>query len=266
MTYILENKAEADRLKLQDNIEAYDLNLDLGDFEINENDKVLDAGCGSGIVSLFLKKNFKMKGLDSCDFSELRMKQAQKYLLEHRIGNVSFFQCDLENIPQANNSYDKVVCRFVYEYLKAPELVTKEFYRVCKPGGQVRVIDLDGVVCNLQSNNSELTQMLNHLTKSALEDHHLDFFAGRKLYSHMMTAGFKDIEYKARPMLFKGEDLQKEIHNYTERFAFARSLLDSVFNGHAPAQRFIDTYLAELAKKDSLLFYNNFVVTGKKPA
>ena len=264
MAYILENVAEAQRLELQDEIEAYSLESDLGDFDINKSHQVLDAGCGSGIVSLFLKQNFAMKNLESCDFSELRMKQAEKYLIDHSVNSVNFFQCDLESIPKESDSYDRVVCRFVYEYLKNPAKVTSEFYRVCRPGGSVRIIDLDGVVCNLQSNNPELTKMLNHLTIRSFEDHHLDFFAGRKLYSHMLGAGLKDISYTARPMLFKGNDLKKEIQNYEERFIFARPLLDSVFQTPNAAQKFIDMYLNELSAPKSILFYNNFVVTGKK--
>lgn len=264
MSYVLENTAEAERLKLQDSIEAYDLKLDLGDFDITPSHKVLDAGCGAGIVSLFLKKHFGILDLESCDFSDLRMKQAEKYLLDNSAGGVSFFQCDLEKIPKDSQTYDRVICRFVYEYLQNPLLVTSEFYRVCKVGGKVRLIDLDGVVCNFQTNNSVLTKMIDLFTARSLRDHHLDFFAGRKLFGHMRSAGFQDIQYQIRPMQFVGADLEKEILNYRERFVFARPLLETVFEGPKNAQRFIDLYLAELQSNESVLFYNNFAVTGSK--
>ncbi|WP_408096021.1 class I SAM-dependent methyltransferase [Peredibacter sp. HCB2-198] len=265
MAYVLENTAEARRLKLQDDISVYSLNHDLKDLKITSKDKVLDAGCGAGIVSLFLKKNYEMHSLESCDFSDIRLKQAEKYLVDNNAGeNVSYFQCDLERIPKNDHSYDKIVCRFVYEYLPNPLKVTQELHRLCKPGGVVRLIDLDGVVANLHTNNSELRDMLILLTKKAYEDHHLDFYAGRKLFAHMKGAGFKDVSYQVRPMAFHGEDLLKEVENYRERFNFGRALLDSVFGSPKMAQRFIDAYLEELTSKDSLLFYNNFIVTGSK--
>jgi ubiquinone/menaquinone biosynthesis C-methylase UbiE len=166
MSYILENTAEAERLKLQDKITAYDLNLDLGDFDIKSFHHVLDAGCGAGIVSLFLKKHFRLEHLDSCDFSDLRMKQAEKYLNDNAFSSSNFYQCDLEEIPKTSETYDRIVCRFVYEYLQKPLEVTKELYRVCKINGRVRLIDLDGVVCNFQTNNSELKKMLVHFIRS----------------------------------------------------------------------------------------------------
>ena len=265
MAYVLENTAEAKRLKLQDEIGVYSLNHDLKDLNITSKDKVLDAGCGAGIVSLFLKKNYKMHSLESCDFSDIRLKQAEKYLNDNNAGdNVSYFQCDLEKIPKNDHSYDKIVCRFVYEYLPNPLKVTQELHRLCKPGGVVRLIDLDGVVANLHTNNNELRDMLLHLTKKAYDDHHLDFYAGRKLFAHMKNAGFKDVSYQVRTMPFHGDDLLKEVENYSERFKFARSLLESVFGSPKMAQKFIDSYLSELENKDSLLFYNNFIVTGTK--
>jgi ubiquinone/menaquinone biosynthesis C-methylase UbiE len=262
MKYILENEAESSRLKHQESISVYNLSNDMEGFNIMPQDTVLDAGCGAGVISLHLKKNYQFKQLFSCDYSELRMKQAEKFLLDNGVHGTKFFQCDLNAIPMEDNKFSKIICRFVYEYLSDPLKVTKEFYRVCAPGGTVRVIDLDGVVVNLQSNNQKLTQMLGQLTKNALQKFNLDFFAGRKLFTHFKQAGFKNIQYEVRPMTFKNENIAKERDNYIERFTFARHILEDTF-GHE-TDLFIKMYLDELQNEENILFYNNFVVTGTK--
>lgn len=262
MKYILENEKESSRLKHQESISVYNLKNDLVGFEINKNDIVLDAGCGAGVISLHLKKNYDFKQLYSCDFSELRLKQAEKFLNENGVSGTKFFQCDLSKIPQEDNSFSKIVCRFVYEYLPDPLKVSKEFHRVCKTGGQIRLIDLDGVVVNLQTQNKNLTEMLDKFTKHAFQKHHLDFFAGRKMFTSLKLAGFSDVQYFVRPMMFQGEDLKKEHANYVERFKFARSILEDTFKDQT--DYFIDMYLEELQNEENILFYNNFVVTGTK--
>lgn len=262
MKYILENEQESKRLKLQETISVYNLRNDLSDFDVKPSDTILDAGCGAGVISLHLRENYKFKDLYSCDFSELRLMQAQKYLKENGVHGTNFFQCDLSAIPQKENLVDKIICRFVYEYLPDPLKVTKELHRVCKPGGTVRIIDLDGVVVNLETKNQELKTMLETLTETSLRKYHLDFFAGRKVFTQMKLAGFKDIDCQVRPMYFNREDVLKERANYVERFTFARNILDDAFGPRA--QYFIDLYLDELVNEENLLFYNNFVVTGTK--
>jgi len=262
MTYILENEQESNRLKRQDQISAYSTRVDCEGLNFNPQDVVLDAGCGAGIISLYLKQNFKFGQLHSCDYSELRLKQAEKYLRENNVHDVSYFQCDLGNIPKPDHHFTKIICRYVYEYLPDPLLVTKELYRVCATGGVVRLIDADGVVANLVTKNAKLTKMLELLTKSSLEKHHLDFYAGRRLYNHMKLAGFKNVDYQIQAMVFKGDDLVKERENYIERFTFARHILDATFG--AEAESFIKLYLGELENEENLLFYNNFIVTGIK--
>ena len=176
--------------------------------------------------------------------------------------DVNYFQCDLGAIPKPDEYFSKILCRFVYEYLPEPSRVTREFHRICAPGGLVRLIDVDGIVANLVTKNEKLSAMLATLTKSSLENHNLDFFAGRKLFTHLKLAGFKDVEYQIHPMVFKGPDLFKERDNYIERFAFARHILDDTFGREADV--FIKLYLEELENEENLLFYNNFIVTGVK--
>ena len=69
MTYILENEEESDRLKRQDLISAYHTRVDCLGLDLNSKDVVLDAGCGAGVISLYLKQNFLMKQLHACDYS-----------------------------------------------------------------------------------------------------------------------------------------------------------------------------------------------------
>ncbi len=263
MGYILESESEADRLRLQERLDVYKVQLDLEGFELKSSDSILDAGCGVGLVSEQIYRRSRSNRILCCDFSELRLRQAKNY--HHSIGlvNADYFSSNLSDIPLADNTFDKIVCRFVYEYLPDPQQVTNEFFRLLKPDGAVRVIDLDGVLVNLVTENDELNELLIELSSQLLEMGTLDVFAGRKIFQTFKKAGFKNIDVKIRPMSFTGQDLILEKQNYVERFKFADSLIVKVL-GSARSKRFIQLYLDELSNEKSTIFYNNFIVTGLK--
>ncbi len=79
----------------------------------------------------------------------------------------------------------------------------------------------------------------------------------------MLEAGFTNIEYQARIMEFKGEDILREIENYNERFKFSHQTFANIL-GEEAALRFEKEYLEELNRPGNILFYNIFSVVGVK--
>jgi ubiquinone/menaquinone biosynthesis C-methylase UbiE len=97
---------------------------------INQNDKVLDAGCGTGYLLDFVTVN-KSQGY-GIDISEFAVKTAQiKYSRLH------FKAGDLTKIPFNNNYFDKVYAFNVIEHIVAQDKALEELHRVLKPGGTI---------------------------------------------------------------------------------------------------------------------------------
>ncbi len=95
--------------------------------------KIVDAGCGPGVVLEEIGKKFGKKryGLFGTDVRPDMLKIARKNVPKAR-----FFASDLEvSIGAKNDSFDVVYCAHVIEHLTKPEIAVKEFYRVLKPGG-----------------------------------------------------------------------------------------------------------------------------------
>jgi ubiquinone/menaquinone biosynthesis C-methylase UbiE len=103
--------------------------------KVNGVEMILDAGCGQGRNSLYLKKqNFDIVSVDtSKEACELTRRLFQKNGFE-----LSPINSELQNISQVqSNSVDAVVCVTVLTHILDPEIVLKEFYRVLKSGGIV---------------------------------------------------------------------------------------------------------------------------------
>lgn len=260
MKYIMECSNENDRLEFQERIEAYHVSKDLLQFDIDSNHSVLDAGCGSGAVTRYISHTYRPATLHGCDISYERLEQAKQIQHEYPI---HFYQSSLEEIKKSEEFYDRIVCRFVFEYLPDPLRVTKEFHRLLKPGGKVCLIDLDGMLFNLHHDSTELKTYLKEIEFAFNNKYQVDLFVGRKLRSYLHQTGFKRISHSVRSMFFEGEELQKEIQNFKIRFENAHQMYDDIL-GKERATHFKELYLAELNRDGNVIFYNNFSVIGEK--
>jgi len=94
---------------------------------------VLDAGCGQGRNSLYLKKEkFEVVSVDaSREACELT-----KQLFNKNGFNLLPINSELQNISEVkSNSVDAIICVTVLTHILDPEIVLKEFHRILKPGG-----------------------------------------------------------------------------------------------------------------------------------
>lgn len=258
MKYVMEHVEEADRLEDQATQETYDLKQEFRLLNIQQGDLVLDAGCGTGLVSRFLSN--KGAQMEACDQSEIRLQQAKQLAMKNNCHSIHFFHSQLEKIQaKPNNYYDKIVSRFVIEHVQNPLTVLSELYRVTKPKGEAYIVDLDGIVFNLFTENSVLNDYLEQL-KTTIP---VDLFIGRKLPHLLQKAGFTDIKWEIDIMNFQGEELKREKENYRERFKFSFSTIAAIL-GEKNAHDFVNLYLSELDNPTNTLFYNKFIVRGIK--
>lgn len=107
-------------------------------------DRVLDVGCGTGNVALFLNKQYgcivdafsnSPKGI------EIAKKQKQvKNIAQH--DEVHFFVRDALNNKFSDGAYDIVWCMEMSHLLDDKEHLVKECFRCLKPGGKLILCDL----------------------------------------------------------------------------------------------------------------------------
>ena len=100
-------------------------------------ERVLDAGCGTGGSSRLLAKEFhcRVTGLDLSDvFIESAMFLTKCTGLEERVG---FREGSVTALPFDDNAFDAVLCQHILMNIEDKAAAVKEFYRVLKPGGKL---------------------------------------------------------------------------------------------------------------------------------
>lgn len=107
--------------------------------------RILDAGCGTGLLTLALMRNIRF-GVDiiALDLSATSIVEAKKAVLQSdgrkpsmiRKSEVSFTQGNVLSLPFSNDSFDLVVTSGALEYVPLQDGLT-ELARVIAPGGHL---------------------------------------------------------------------------------------------------------------------------------
>jgi SAM-dependent methyltransferase len=189
------------------------------------------------------------------DNSSERIKQAGS-LKDNKGLGINFETGDLKKMPYRSNFFDLVICRFVYEHNPSYlNILTQEVYRVLKPGGRYILIDVDGLLYNLETDNKVVKLCL-----SLLKDK-LNFFDGyvcKKIPKNLTRCGFTiDRVKKASPVFFDDKERAHEHAMWILRFDQAKAHFVSVL-GEDLFDLFRESYLNEILNKENFLYSNKF--------
>lgn len=104
--------------------------------KLTKNKKVIDVGCGDGVLSYLIKikKKGKIFGIDP---SPEAIKIARKKFDELKIKDCSFKIGSGYNLPFRSNSFDFAVAADVIEHVNKPEKMLKEIRRILKKKGKI---------------------------------------------------------------------------------------------------------------------------------
>lgn len=100
---------------------------------------VLDAGCGPGPVTLKLAPDADQ--VTAVDFSQAMLDVARREVRARDLENVRFERSDIETMPFASASFDRVVSRYSAHHWPRPVAVLREFRRLVKSDGWIVLCD-----------------------------------------------------------------------------------------------------------------------------
>lgn len=152
--------------------------------------KILDIGCGSGTISLYLaNKGYKVKGID---ISRKAIKASKESAKNIGLKNVDFETCEFpREIPKGK--YDLVFFSEVVEHLPDDELALRKIHKLLNPGGILYL--------STPSKNAPLYR-LGYAKKFDKEVGHLRRYTVQELIEKLKRNGFNTKEvYKKESIL-----------------------------------------------------------------
>ena len=100
---------------------------------------VLEVGVGTGISLCKYKSHLKITGID---LSPEMLARARERVAKERLSHVKeVLEMDASDLKFEEHSFDTVVAMYVMTVVPDPDQVMSELERVCKPGGEVIIIN-----------------------------------------------------------------------------------------------------------------------------
>lgn len=103
--------------------------------EITENDRILDVGCGAGVITTPL----------SIYASETVGVDASFSMIQHVTKRIKKVVGEANRLPFIDCEFDKILCHSIFQYFPSLDYarkVTQEMYRVCKNNGIIFIVDI----------------------------------------------------------------------------------------------------------------------------
>ncbi len=126
-----------------------------------EGTHILEVGVGTG-------KNFDYYPVEAqitaIDFSPAMLKQAEHKKTRKTV-SVNLNLMDVQTLCYADNTFDVVIASFVFCSVASPQKGLKELYRVCRPGGQILLLEQ---VISSNPLIAELMNIMNPITRALM--------------------------------------------------------------------------------------------------
>ncbi len=104
---------------------------------IKAGSRVLDAGCGTGLIIPWLLESVGERGhVTALDIAERMLVLARD---KFSAPNLEFVHADIADTPFLDRSFDQVVCHNCFPHVADKRGAAEEMFRILKPGGWATV-------------------------------------------------------------------------------------------------------------------------------
>jgi ubiquinone/menaquinone biosynthesis C-methylase UbiE len=190
------------RARAEDETSARDEYLGL--LRISPGERVLDIGCGSGVVTRAIGKRVSPGGaVVGLDPSSELLDVARAHAAEAGLGGLVDFQTgDCRNLAFPEASFDVVVAATVLTHVPEAGKALPEMVRVARAGGRVGVFDFDGDGLLIAHPDRAITR---RIVASHCDNGAVNGWLMRELPSIFSELGLKDVRARGFMSLERGK-------------------------------------------------------------
>lgn len=175
----------------------------LDDIKFEGISKILDVGCGTGVVGIDLLNLIpSAQFLFGVDIEPSVLRVANEKIPNEREG--SFIAGNAYDLPFVEGSFELVACQYVLQHLSRPVTALSEMRRVSRAGGYAVIFEFDDRTGFTYPSVPDELQELFQAKIELIERKGGDRSIGRKLYHLLRLAGWTEIEVKIIPDIWQG--------------------------------------------------------------
>lgn len=147
--------------------------------------RVLDLGCGTGLLSLSLAD--KAKEIVALDISNGMINSLKAKIKKREIKNINAIKGDIHNTEFPDNFFDTIVCVLSFHHFHDISRVMQILKRILKPFGEIIVVDI-------YSSSNEGDQILQNTCEKIRDFSHSKFFTLKELKELLKDFDFGGFE------------------------------------------------------------------------
>lgn len=157
---------------------------------------IADVCCGIGDFAVLLFKEFNPSRLVAIDHAKPSLAYARKVAADFGVKGIEYVYGDAASLLIDDNQFDFVTCRHSLQVFDKPELILKELFRICKPGGRVYITNEKNSHCLGEPRGDSIQWTYNEVAK-VWAHFKMDIELGPKSRRYMSDAGFEDIRMES---------------------------------------------------------------------
>ena len=166
--------------------------------------RVLDLGCGPGVVSAAMAEMVTDGFVHGVDASPELLNQAREIQALRSTQNLRFSEASIYDLPEELCDYDFAYARFLYQHLEKPQRASEQIIAALAPGGIACIVDIDDAWLMLEPEPEGFQDFLR-LAESGQKSRGGNRRIGRQLAAHLTQAGFENV--KTRIQVVTSHDL-----------------------------------------------------------
>lgn len=149
--------------------------------ELHPGERVLDIGCGTGVLLAAMGNRFPEVILAGIDPTQEMLDIARKRLSK----KVHITRSWAEKLPFSDAQFEVIVSCNMFHYIREPLVALKEMKRVLRPGGSVTITDWS---------NDYMTCQVYDLFLRVFNKAHCKTYKKRECYQLLAASGFTGIK------------------------------------------------------------------------
>jgi arsenite methyltransferase len=162
---------------------------------IGPGEHILDAGCGTGVVTREVTRRVGPAGrVVGLDPSPLMLSVAREIAEQEGVhAQIEFRVGDVRDLPFDDATFEVIVAITALSHTTDAERAIPGLHRVLRPGGRIGILDLDSTSWVISHPNRDLTLRIGALAATIATDGWL----ARRLPALLESAGFEDVRVRA---------------------------------------------------------------------
>jgi ubiquinone/menaquinone biosynthesis C-methylase UbiE len=155
-----------------------------------------DICCGIGDFAMLVRKEFQPTRIVALDHSRASLAYARDVAAGFGVTDIEYTYGDASEMLLEDNQFDLVTCRHSLQIFNQPDLLLKELYRICKPGGRVYITNEKNSHCLGEPRSQSIQWTYNEVAK-LFSHFEMDVELGPKSRRYLADAGFDDIRVES---------------------------------------------------------------------